>query len=472
MIILYALGYQLKPQNNRGIIKTGLIYVSTLPSGATVYVNKKKVSQKTPTALRGFTEGSYPVRIELKNHRVWEQNVEVENERASVLDRILLIPSDIPSEALSSLTFNDLEHVEKSDYLILNRSKLLSDYYLYPLKSKKIEPLLANNSPWQSHEVERIFKTPGSSALVMEVASSNSLSYLWLDPSTRESKTPKDISRFFEMKPDLILWSPLNRMNLITLQGQMLNHIDLESGTLERRIAQNIQGYTIENWLFLSSIIALSSEGWLAKINYHGKVEQWLSKDSEFLTSLFDPKDTYQISAYPDDLTLFFGSRGQLVSNRLPYRHADAHIRGYEAHLERKRILFWENKRVGFLSFVTEENSQIFFENSPRLEWLYTKGENIDQAFWVYSGSHILFKDSGHLFLLEFENYGTPVAEKLWAVKADSKVYYDEDRGLVYYLDAKTSQLHAAELVPKKEIMSIPMLELQEKKKRSVARKL
>ena len=71
MTILYALGYILKPGMEQGLVKTGLIYISTVPSGASVYISNKRYTRRTPAILRDLTPGNYPIRISLKNHRSW-----------------------------------------------------------------------------------------------------------------------------------------------------------------------------------------------------------------------------------------------------------------------------------------------------------------------------------------------------------------------------------------------------------------
>ena len=43
MIILYALGYSFKPQSSQGgIVKTGIIFLSTTPPGADVFLNNRR----------------------------------------------------------------------------------------------------------------------------------------------------------------------------------------------------------------------------------------------------------------------------------------------------------------------------------------------------------------------------------------------------------------------------------------------
>src|SRR3989344_2619629 len=92
VIVLYSLGYILTPGAGNGVAKAGLIDVSTLPPGATVYLGNKRYTQKTPAVISGLLPGQYRVTVYLKGYALWSREVSVQAEQAAVFDHILLLP--------------------------------------------------------------------------------------------------------------------------------------------------------------------------------------------------------------------------------------------------------------------------------------------------------------------------------------------------------------------------------------------
>ncbi len=94
MIVLYSLGYILRPGTVGELAKAGSIYLSSQPSGAIVYVNKRRFAEKTPATVQGLLPGTYKVKVVLKGYQPWEGIVPVRAEEASVFDDIVLYPNN------------------------------------------------------------------------------------------------------------------------------------------------------------------------------------------------------------------------------------------------------------------------------------------------------------------------------------------------------------------------------------------
>ena len=87
------LGFVINPLTHR-FEKTGLVYVSTNPPDATVYIDGRVSHQKTPTAIRDLTPGEHFIRIELSSYNDWERNIPIVGKKATVLANTLLIPEE------------------------------------------------------------------------------------------------------------------------------------------------------------------------------------------------------------------------------------------------------------------------------------------------------------------------------------------------------------------------------------------
>jgi len=90
-ILSFALGYKFNPHTFK-FTKTGLIFLKTQPEGASIYLNKKPVKEKTPASIQELMPGTYKIRLEMKDYYSWNSDVEVEAGKVSRMDKILLFP--------------------------------------------------------------------------------------------------------------------------------------------------------------------------------------------------------------------------------------------------------------------------------------------------------------------------------------------------------------------------------------------
>ena len=124
------------------------------------------------------------------------------------------------------------------------------------------------------------------------------------------------------------------------------------------------------------------------------------------------------------------------------------------------------------LDFAHESRSQEVFEKGPKIDWIYTKGQAIEQAFWVYEGSHVLFRDQDHLVLAEVETYGKPHLYPVAEVRAGTAAFYNEESGKVFFLDRDSGSLAAVEILPRRDLILFPFPDRKEEKKSSQIREL
>ncbi|MCX5701587.1 MAG: PEGA domain-containing protein, partial [Candidatus Omnitrophica bacterium] len=105
VILLYSFGYKLDVNRLR-IIKTGLIYLKSIPDGAKVYLDGMYIKNTTPVNIEGLTPGEYKLSLELENYYTWFQKVLVESGKSTVLDRIILCPK---KQHLDKINISEVE---------------------------------------------------------------------------------------------------------------------------------------------------------------------------------------------------------------------------------------------------------------------------------------------------------------------------------------------------------------------------
>ncbi len=107
LIVARMLGFVINPLTHR-LEKTGLVYVSTNPPDATVYIDGRMAHQKTPTVIKDLTPGKHFIRIELSGYNDWERNIPIVGEKATVLANTLLIPEEWPIKKISKQPYQNI----------------------------------------------------------------------------------------------------------------------------------------------------------------------------------------------------------------------------------------------------------------------------------------------------------------------------------------------------------------------------
>ncbi|MBI3999941.1 MAG: PEGA domain-containing protein [Candidatus Omnitrophica bacterium] len=467
LIILYALGYIYKPGAEQGIVKSGLIYLSTAPPGASVYFGNRRYTKRTPTLLPNLIPGDYPVRLVLKKYKPWNEVLPVEAGKATVLEMVLLEPEERKREVLLPDAFEDIVPIAGSRFFLITKTPQLRNTFVFDWKDEKAWPLLSEDSSLGRAKFSSYRAIQESPTLLVHADSVDGNKFLWVVVRGKETKV-KDLTDLFLEVPEQVEWDPADKKYLFSFQNGYLNRMNVTSHLLQPRFLENIRGFG----LFGKRAYVLRSDFVFEQVDFEGKKEKTLLHDPILGKSLFGESGFYQIKVFSDDIILFLGENGELLANRLPYRFVAKGVLGLEFHPKSKRVLVWKKDAIGIIDFSKERGEGNVFEAGPKVVWAFRQGEKIEQAFWVYEGSHILFRDKNKVFLLELETYGKPHLYELIEVKHKNSVFYSEEAGKLYYLDSTTGSLSSVEVLPRRDILLLPFPERKEEKKKIEIREL
>ncbi|MEA3489266.1 MAG: PEGA domain-containing protein [Candidatus Omnitrophota bacterium] len=457
LTIMYALGYIFKPGAEKGVEKTGLIYLSSAPAGATVYMNSSKYTKKTPTVIQELLPAGYSIRLELNGYKQWGRTVPVEAEQATVLDKILLLPQQFKFNNVLSGEFRDIIQVPRSGFFLVKKGPLLEDIQVYDYNGQKAWPLLEAGDPFSSYKLVSYFSVKESPFVLLVVRSGKQDRLLWVGLAEDKNEV-KDITDLFSVKPQHAEWLPRKDTELFVFQEGYLNKVDVASGAVYPDYIQNVRGFG----LYDNEVYVLGADNVFFKTDYDKKSEKKLLDDPTLGSSIFGEKGYFRVEVLSDDFIFFIGKNGELLANRLPYRFVREGVLGVEFYPQLKQLLIWRKDRIGILDLSVEETGEVEFEKGPALVWLYRKGKNIGQCFWVYQGSHILFRDGTDVSLVAMEEYGGTSMEHILKVKEKSAIYYSEQTGSLYYIDPDTGNIFSVEIVPRKGVITAPFPKLKE----------
>lgn len=467
ILIAYALGYIYKPGSELGIVKSGLVYLSTAPQNASVYLGNRRYTRRTPTILPNLLPGEYPLRLALKGYQPWFESIPVEAGKATVLERILLLPEAWNQKELVRGPFENLIPMGENRFFILKKGDHANDFFLYDWKSERMSSLFPETFESSRTKVSKIYSVDESREILLKLSGEEGEQYVWVVPRGKEVQM-RNVTSLFSEEPELISWDSEERKYIFTFQNGYLNRLDLVNLSAAPKFLSGIRGFGF----YARKLYVLKENATFERVNLEATREKYLLDDPALGKSLFGEKGNFKVRVLSGDLIVFLGEDGELLANRLPYRFVRDGVKGVSFDLKSKRLLIWREDALGIIDFAKERAGKKVFEAGPRLIWIYKQGKEIQQAFWAYEGSHILFKDENQVYLLELETYGKPHLNRILEAKPGSSISYAEETGMLYYLGPVSGNLSAVEVLPRKEILLLPFPERREEKKKAEIKEL
>lgn len=121
-VLFFAEGYRFNVKNFK-VIKTGILFFSSEPKGATIYLNSKKLEGVTPNA-QNLAEGSYNAKVEMAGYKTWSASFKVDSGLVTEFESIVLFKENPEISNLSDQRKIDLLN-SPIDYLASSNDKNL-----------------------------------------------------------------------------------------------------------------------------------------------------------------------------------------------------------------------------------------------------------------------------------------------------------------------------------------------------------
>ncbi len=140
MVLVYrAYGFGLG--KNGSVVQNGLIFLSSHPHPADIYVNGSLSNARTNSRLP-LPEGIYSVRLARNGYHDWQRSVQVIGSGVRHFDYPFLIPKQLTSKKLTTLTGTSGLMTQSPDrrWLLLEQSGSMTDFVIYDLKNPARPP--------------------------------------------------------------------------------------------------------------------------------------------------------------------------------------------------------------------------------------------------------------------------------------------------------------------------------------------
>jgi hypothetical protein len=144
LVLLYqAYGFGLG--KNGQVIQNGLVFLSSQPNPAKIYLNGKLKNNQT-NARVALPAGIYRVELKRDGYRAWQRSIEVEGGDVQHFDYPLLIPDRLVSKKLATFDGAPGLATQSPDrrWLLVEKSGSITDFSLYDLKNPKTKPVDIN----------------------------------------------------------------------------------------------------------------------------------------------------------------------------------------------------------------------------------------------------------------------------------------------------------------------------------------
>jgi len=198
LVVGYSLGHRVSPTSPVPA-PVGAFLIRTFPRGATVFINEKKYSSKTPTAVRSLAPELYTVRLEKAGYRSWEKRLGIRGTRVTDIRHVRLIPAAIEEDIVRRNVL-DFSISPKEQWLTLieeaPRGKRLR---IVPL-DQFLEPGILADIRLEKKEQVSFLWAPSEERFML-VVSGGTRRYLVVDTSTGRASQMRGIDEMFEWLP-------------------------------------------------------------------------------------------------------------------------------------------------------------------------------------------------------------------------------------------------------------------------------
>jgi len=448
LLILYAFGYIFNPLSQE-ISRTGLIYMSTTPSYADIYLEKSRYTAKTPASIDALNPGEYKITLKRKGYKPWSHLVSVEAGKAAAFEDILLIPDVWPANTLIEEEFTFLRSLGEADLFLLAGDERHGRLALYDYRNDKLFPVSPGEGSGPYLPVGSVFSARDGERCVIQGGPLWNRRWAYIHPAKGAFEI-EDITGLMRGNPVDIGWGQNEEDGIFAIYKDHVDRLDIGAMAVIEKYLDGIRGCGVSD----NVMYAVNDAGGIDTLTIGDK--NIIPRDADAqLGRILKRSGSWKINASQKDILLFTGSRGRLVTDHKPYELVKSGLKGFRSSSDGKKLLFWTRRSIGLVSFETDDEN-VLFGTKALVKTCYSEGDNITDSSLTADGSHIIFSDDKGVHLLEIEPQGAPHVEFISKTRRNGPAFYSRYTGYIYYLDPKTGYFDSIELIPKGQLFFAP----------------
>lgn len=432
VLILGASGYRYDFQG-QALVPTGTLLLKSVPEGAKIHINRREETDRTPAEIQGLLPSRYLLEVNSEDFRPWRKEVEIQANRMTVEDRILLIPKRIPFSSVSAKeirTFAVSPDGRKLIYVHRKSAEEAESLWLFDLERGEERLLFpeADQTGALSAEdsIDRLFWLADGRGAAFSVSSSRSKRYFIL--AVREAE---ERDRPFEWTPpergEVDHWKGTQSgLHLFFMQGESLYRADYETRSIAQVTPDRVQGYTLlENFLYFVAAsppvlfrqdLVTGERTLLAKL----PIEPVESKIPERLVVSPQGKialiDRHHILWLIDD-----------IPSAVPLPVASG-VQTVLFNGDGQRLLY--QTKQGIFIYHLEEGKSLGGREAGSFETAVRRKESVIAPVWYSDQFHILYGVGDTVYITEIGGQAPPNTDPLFRIPGEAPqfVYHDNDQ--------------------------------------------
>ena len=262
-ILLLASGY--KPFFNDGKLsfqKTGMVIITTKPSGAKIFVDNKYTKNQTiftflSVTIKNLKPGQHLLEIEKPNYQTWKEEITIKPNLVTWKNYILLFQNKLNLVENNNLNkYTEVTSSNNNGYLLfsyLNKTTNSTELYLYNVVTKNMKKIWPTDKvltqDWlQNPQIISANFSNDNNKILLNLKNNNSNSLAILDVSGSSPVYSYQLAQP-EVQNAKILWNPRNSNELMALSSGNLFYLGLgSSGAVsDNLVEKNVIDYSIES---------------------------------------------------------------------------------------------------------------------------------------------------------------------------------------------------------------------------------
>jgi hypothetical protein len=456
LVILYVLGYDIRPAGERTIVHSGDLYVASFPVGAALYVDGRSYPRPTPTSVLNLPPGMHRLGVRLPGYLPWTAPVRVLPGQTTLVNDILLIPKEWRQEALDSEAFEELLPFSTYPNLLLRKGSRLKDVFLFDLQQKSLLPLALPGSAYAQAEVLSWVPLMESSALLLEVELGSLRSRLLATIQSGGFRI-QDVTELTPDGIDRVEWTATQPEELFYFSAESVTRIDVATETVYPGFLQELRGFGAQG----QTLYLLSEDGTVLTWQ-RGAQKATTLPGFEGMAALFPEGGFVRLIPLKDASILFHGAGGRLVVGLQGGQLQIGAVSGFRVESDPTQLLLWRAGRLGTLT-LSSPAAPPKDPTRPALQWIPLRQTSIEQAFFVLAGTHVLYRDADSVFLLSPGRGGEGEIYPVATVRRGTSVYYSDRDGSLYFIDPSTARPSRLEIVHRTQLVDQLLLELRKR---------
>jgi len=328
VIITYS-GYKIDFKYMR-LIKTGSIYINTNPTKADIYIDNKKIDQRTPAIINHVIPGRHTITLEKKGYKTWETNIDIPPEITTFLN-CELIYEDIELSKTSELSNQPLILSNNKRYILyIKHENNLNNIYVYDIASQeqfKIYSAISN--------IGRIEWAPDDKRVLLEDSKFLVINLNIIElPVINNAIQSYKLINLNTLIPDIadIIWNQSADNILVITNDKQLYKVDINSEEITKI---NINDFGRIGLFINDKIIYINSQNILREYN--------ISSD---LTNEYIDYNNIKNIKYYDDYIVLLNNQDMFIIFRKDLKSEPIKLSGDRIEFNKNRVITFNNSEI------------------------------------------------------------------------------------------------------------------------------